>query len=325
MCKRTGTGMVFTALAGLLAASSVLAADIEGAGDHPEIPRVAGSYIVFQDESDFDRLTVPTGPWTGDAFESVEDLEGQVLRLSYNFENPTVTTLRVKRSYEQALEAQGFEILFTGSEEELSGGAGRTFFRQSGLFERGARDCCRIANRERQVRYIAARSVSGDVLAAITVFNARRVDGPAVSKAIVTAQAMDNTMDHQPLTAGEMETGLIEDGRVAVQDILFEVNSAVILSESAAALETIAGLMAEQPSMELLVVGHTDNTGDYDYNLILSLQRAESVVGWLQERHGVASDRLQAAGAGMMAPVTTNRTENGRAQNRRVELVERHR
>lgn len=325
MVKRTAEGMVFTALAGLLAAGSVLAADIEGAGDHAEIPRVAGSHSVFQHESDFDLLTVPTGPWTGDSFESVEHLEGQVLRLSYNFENPTVTTLRVKRSYEQALEARGFEILFTGSEEELSGGAGRTFFRQSGLFERGARDCCRIANRDRQVRYIAARSVSGDVLAGITVFNARRVDGPAVSKAIVTAQAMDDTMEHQPLTAGEMETGLIEDGRVAVQDILFEVNSAAILSESAAALETIAGLMTEQPSMELLVVGHTDNTGDYDCNLTLSLQRAESVVGWLQERHGVAADRLQAAGAGMMAPVTTNRTEEDRAQNRRFELVERHR
>lgn len=323
MGKRVGKGVVGWALAGLLGMGGAGASDIEGAGDHPEVPRVAGSHIVFHDESDFDRLAVPTGPWDGDAFESVERLEGEVLRLSYTFEDPSVTTLRVKRSYQQALEARGFELLFTGSEDELSGGAGRTFFRQSGLFERGARDCCRVSNRDRQVRYIAARSEAGDVLAGIAVFNARRVDGLAVSKAIVTAQEMDATMDHQPLTAGEMETGLVEDGRVAVQDILFEVNSAAILPESAEALATIAELMTEQPSMELLVVGHTDNTGDYDYNLSLSLERAQSVVTWLRDQHGISGDRLQAAGAGMMAPVTTNRTEAGRAQNRRVELVER--
>ncbi|WP_017941060.1 MULTISPECIES: OmpA family protein [unclassified Thioalkalivibrio] len=323
MGKRAYTAVAGWVVAGLMGVGSVGAADIDGAGDHPDVPRVAGSYIVYQDQSDFDRLTVPTGPWDADGFESVERLEGEVLRLSYNFEDPSVTTLRVKRSYLQALEARGFEILFTGSEEELSGGAGRTFFRESGLFERGARDCCRVANRDRQVRYIAARSEAGDVLAGIAVFNARRVDGPAVSKAIVTAEDMDTTMDHQPLTAGEMETGLIEDGRVAVQDILFEVNSAAILPESAAALATIADLMNEQSSMELLVVGHTDNTGDFDYNVSLSLERAQSVVNWLRDQHGIAGGRLQAAGAGMMAPVTTNRTEAGRAQNRRVELVER--
>ncbi|WP_019626130.1 OmpA family protein [Thioalkalivibrio sp. ALJT] len=311
--------------AALLSVSGAGASELEGAGDHSEVPRVAGSFIVFHESSDFDRLSIPTGAWDGDQFESFERLEGQVLRLSYNFEDPGVTTLRVKRSYLQALEARGFEILFSGSEEELSSGAGRTFFRESGLFDRGARDCCRVANRDRQVRYMAARSEAGNVLAGIAVFNARRVDGPAVSKAIVTAAEMDATMDHQPLTADEMETGLVEDGRVAVPDILFEVNSAAILPESAEALESIAELMNAQSSMELLVVGHTDNTGDFDYNVSLSLQRAQSVVNWLRDEYGIAGARLQAAGAGMMAPVTTNRTEEGRAQNRRVELVERGR
>jgi OmpA-OmpF porin, OOP family len=314
-----GGGLVATLVAGAVAASQ----DIDGAGDHPDVPRVAGSHIVYQDHVDFDRVTVPVGPYSRDGFEDVEVMEGEVLNLSYVFDNPDVATLRVKRSYLQALEERGFEILFKGSEEELSGGAGRLFFRESGLYERGARDCCRIANRDRQVRYIAARSRAGDVLAAIAVFNARGVDGPAVSKAIVTAREMDATMDHQPLTAGEMETGLVQDGRVAVQNILFAVNSAEILPESVEALETIAELMRDRPEMNLLVVGHTDNTGDYAYNVALSLERAQSVVSWLAGEAGVARERLQAAGAGMMAPVTTNRTEEGRARNRRVELVER--
>jgi OmpA-OmpF porin, OOP family len=314
-----GGGLAVALLAGSVAGSQ----DIDGAGDHPDVPRVAGSYIVYQDQVDFDRVTIPVGPHSRDGFESVEVMEGEVLSLTYVFDDPDVATLRVKRSYMQALEESGFEILYHGSEDELSGGAGRIFFRESGLYERGARDCCRVANRDRQVRYIAARSGAGDVLAAISVFNARGVEGPAVSKAIVTDRAMDATMDHRPLTAGEMETGLVQDGRVAVQDILFAVNSAEILPESAQALETIARLMHEQPEMNLLVVGHTDSTGDYDHNLTLSLERAQSVVSWLAGEADVARDRLQAAGAGMMAPVTTNRTEEGRAQNRRVELVER--
>lgn len=325
MIKAVNSWLVGFVMVALIYTAGARASDIEGAGDHPEVPRVAGSFIVFYEQSDFDRLTVPTGAWQEDQFASFDQLEGEVLQLSYNFDDPSVTTLRVKRSYLQALEARGFDILFTGSEDELSGGAGRTFFIQSGLFDRGARDCCRVANRDRQVRYIAARSEAGDVLAGIAVFNARRVDGPAVSKAIVTAAEMDATMEHRPLTTDEMETSLIEDGRVAVQDILFELNSAVILPESAESLATIARLMQEQSSMELLVVGHTDSTGDFDYNVSLSLQRAQAVVGWLRDEHGIASARLQAAGAGMMAPVTTNRTEAGRAQNRRVELVERGR
>ncbi|ABI56760.1 OmpA family protein [Alkalilimnicola ehrlichii MLHE-1] len=325
MHRTVGPFVLATAFGAFLTAGLAPASqDIEGAGDHPDVPRVAGSYIVYHDVTDFDRLTVPTGPYTGEGFESTAVMEGEVLSQSYVFDDPSVATLRVKRSYIHALEDSGFDILYTGSEAELSGGDGRTFFIQSGLFERGARDCCRVANRDRQVRYIAARSGSGEVLAAIAIYNARGVDGPAVSKAIVTAEEMATAMEHKPLTAGEMETGLVEDGRVAIQNILFAVNSAEILPDSADALEAIAELMSEQPDLTLLVVGHTDSTGDYDYNLTLSMERAEAVVRWLQREHGIDGDRLQAAGAGMMAPVTSNRTEAGRAENRRVELVERN-
>ena len=299
-------------------------ADIEGAYDHPQIERVAGSRIVYFDRTEFDRLTVPTGPLDGDEFESAETLEGEVLQLSYLFDNPDISTLQIKRNYITALESQGFEILYADSEGALSGGAGRNFYRDSGLFSRGARDCCRLATRasNRDLRYIAAQSADGTVLAGIAAFNERRDPGPAVEIAVVTAADMDTEMDHQPMTAGEMETGLIEEGRVAVQDILFEFDSARILPDSSDALETVAQLMSELRDIGLLVVGHTDNTGSYDYNLSLSMARAQAVVDYLTAEHGIAADRLQAAGAGMMAPISTNRTDQGRALNRRVELVE---
>ncbi len=306
----------------LMIAAPIMANDIEGAGDHPEIPRVAGSSIVFYQTSDFDRLTVPTGRWDGDELESSETLEGEVIRMSYTFEDTSTSTLRIKRSYLQELEARDFEILYTASGGELSGGDGRLFFvHGSGLFTRGVRDCCRLANRDRDIRYIAARSADGNVLVGIAAFNARQI-GPAVSLAVATADEMDDAMDHQPLTADEMETGLIEQGRVAIQNILFAFDSDEILPESAEALATIAGLMQNRPDLELVVVGHTDAVGDFDYNLRLSMDRATAVVNELVNQHGIARERLRPAGAGMMAPATTNRTESGRAENRRVELVE---
>ena len=91
--------------------------------------------------------------------------------------------------------------------------------------------------------------------------------------------------------------------------------------ESAPALKEIATLLQREPTLKLLVVGHTDSVGDYTANLVLSDKRAAAVIQALTTTHGVAATRLRPAGAGMMSPVATNQTEDGRAKNRRVELV----
>ena len=72
----------------------------------------------------------------------------------------------------------------------------------------------------------------------------------------------------------------------------------------------------------MLIVGHTDGQGAFDYNLSLSQRRAQAIVSALTAS-GIAANRLTPAGAGMVAPVASNRTEDGRAKNRRVEIVER--
>jgi len=78
--------------------------------------------------------------------------------------------------------------------------------------------------------------------------------------------------------------------------------------------------MKKNPDLKVAVVGYTDNTGDFKYNLQLSQRRAKSLVDALIAG-GVASDRLAAVGVGPLNPVATNDTTEGRAQNRRVELV----
>jgi hypothetical protein len=86
-------------------------------------------------------------------------------------------------------------------------------------------------------------------------------------------------------------------------------------------LEQIFQLLQSQPQLRLAVVGHTDNQGGANYNMQLSTQRAQSVVASLVGDYGVAAGRLEPSGRGYTQPVASNDTEDGRAQNRRVELI----
>jgi flagellar motor protein MotB len=74
------------------------------------------------------------------------------------------------------------------------------------------------------------------------------------------------------------------------------------------------------PGLRVLIVGHTDSQGGLDYNVDLSRRRAASVIGALSAR-GILANRLTPQGVGMAAPVSTNDTDDGRARNRRVEMV----
>jgi outer membrane protein OmpA-like peptidoglycan-associated protein len=111
-------------------------------------------------------------------------------------------------------------------------------------------------------------------------------------------------------------------GHAAIYGILFDTGKSEVKPESDAALREVAKLLAGDPQLKLLVVGHTDGVGQLEANMKLSQARAESVVKALTTKHGIAAARLRAQGAGPIAPVATNRTDEGRAKNRRVELVE---
>jgi len=115
--------------------------------------------------------------------------------------------------------------------------------------------------------------------------------------------------------------GLAATGHVTVSGIFFDTGKADLKAESQPALAEIGKLMARQPGLKLFVVGHTDTVGTPESNLALSQARAEAVLQALVKDHGVAAARLRPFGAGPFAPVASNDAEDGRAQNRRVELV----
>ena len=95
----------------------------------------------------------------------------------------------------------------------------------------------------------------------------------------------------------------------------------VVFSDDLNALEEIAKLLKASPDLKILVVGHTDNQGEVKYNQDLSKRRAESVVKALTSEYGIAGGRLSAHGVGMLSPVASNDSDDGKAKNRRVELV----
>jgi outer membrane protein OmpA-like peptidoglycan-associated protein len=120
--------------------------------------------------------------------------------------------------------------------------------------------------------------------------------------------------------SGELKKKLLSDGRVRVYGILFDLDSAVIRSESKPVIDEVLAVLKGEPGWKLTIEGHTDSTGSAGHNQELSTQRAAAVKAYLVAS-GIGAERLQTMGFGAGKPVADNASELGRAQNRRVELV----
>lgn len=110
-------------------------------------------------------------------------------------------------------------------------------------------------------------------------------------------------------------------GHAAVYGIYFDTGKSEIKPQSEAALTEIAKLLKGDPGLKVYVVGHTDSVGETAFNMKLSQARADAVLNALVSKHGIAAARLKSYGVGPLAPVASNDTEEGKAKNRRVELV----
>jgi OOP family OmpA-OmpF porin len=121
--------------------------------------------------------------------------------------------------------------------------------------------------------------------------------------------------------AAALSSGLNGSGHIVVNGILFDTGKAEVKPESAPALEQVVKMLKDDPKVKVYVVGHTDNVGALASNLDLSKRRAAAIVQMLTAKYAVAADRLQAYGDGPYAPIASNDSEDGRASNRRVELV----
>jgi hypothetical protein len=121
---------------------------------------------------------------------------------------------------------------------------------------------------------------------------------------VVQVKALEEKMAF--VDAATMQGEIEKAGRVSLYGILFD---------------EVAKLLTRNAAWKLVLIGHTDNVGGAEFNQSLSLQRARAVAAALTGTHKIAPNRVRAEGKGMSQPVATNDTEEGRAKNRRVELV----
>jgi outer membrane protein OmpA-like peptidoglycan-associated protein len=125
----------------------------------------------------------------------------------------------------------------------------------------------------------------------------------------------------QDVTASNMFDALNRDGHISLY-INFDTGKSVIKPESKAIIDQIVEMLKTNPDLKIGVEGHTDNVGIPASNKTLSEARAKSVVSAIVSQ-GIAADRLNSAGYGQDKPIGDNNTEEGRAKNRRVELVKK--
>jgi OmpA-OmpF porin, OOP family len=127
----------------------------------------------------------------------------------------------------------------------------------------------------------------------------------------------------QEVTALDIKGTIASSGKIALYGILFDTGKSEIKSESEKAISSIATYLKENPEVNVYIVGHTDNIGDYAMNQKLSKARGESVKNYLVSIFSITPTRLSSDGVGPICPVTSNDTEAGRVLNRRVEIVKK--
>ena len=293
-----------------LPVTSAAQQDVPGSTDYPGIGRFEDSVILSYDVKDFDEYRFLTGPVKGKELQSFEDLEGKIYRISYK-RGPGPSLAEVTRNFTQQLDAAGFDIAFACADRDC----GMTDFRY-------AIETLPVPKMQIDgfnYRYLAAQRTTESGTVHATVLTSVNNQNIFVQLFVVEGQRMESRM----VDADQMASSIAETGRVALYGIFFDTDKTDIKPESRPTLEQIAALLSQDATLKLIVVGHTDNQGDFDYNMDLSERRAAAVVQDLTGNYGIAAARLRPAGVGFLAPVASNGTADGRALNRRVELVQR--
>jgi outer membrane protein OmpA-like peptidoglycan-associated protein len=287
--------IVVAALAATGTSPAFAQADAEGCKDHPLFNRMSSYRIEGCDGKAFDAMAFMTR--AGSTCEAPEQtVEGRTYYYDYRLKEgaTSASALQVQRNFANAVRAAGGTVV-------AEGGAGNA---------NGAL-CHDGSTRDRAALFRMAKGAS-ETWALVVPFDA----GAGYELFIVERQAMK-----QEIAANELLDRMNRDGVVSLQ-VHFDTGKATIRPESQAQIDEAATMMKQSSSLRVEIGGHTDNAGAADANLKRSDSRARSVLQALVQR-GVGADRMTAKGYGQAVPVADNRTEEGRARNRRVELVRR--
>lgn len=306
--------------------------DIPNAKDPAGLPRYAESVIFGYQFADFDETSLPLGKASlkdgQRGFEKAQRAEGKRTRALYLAPEGR-SSLEVMRNYSEALTKAGYTTLFECARESCGNDIEKALY---------------FNNKQNKIqgKQISEYAFSMDVVDQ-RLLVAELKQGGASSYVIVLAAVSGNAAESgiknrvtvyvEQIQAGKMESRMAvvksseiqqamnRDGKIAIYGVLFDTDKSEVKPESAPQLEEMGRYLQQNPAVAVYVVGHTDNQGKLDYNLSLSQRRADAVVNALVTTHKIARNRLVGKGVAGLAPVASNQAEEGRAKNRRVELV----
>ena len=287
--------------------------DAVGSADHPLIKRYTGSALIGFKASDWDQTTL-------------------LMYLSPQGKTP----LDVFRNCEQALNAAGFRKKFACENDcrDLYFAWGRAIDDTTlqATLKWSAGGVSAVLGWPYQITwpttYEGGRMLVGSiskggtdlsVLVYTSHAHSSQTELAATYIEIIEAKAMPT--GQVAVDAEAIQGGLQADGKIALYGLFFDTGKAEIKPESKAQLDEMAKVLQAQAALKVYIVGHTDSQGALDANLALSQQRAQAVVAALTGSYKIDAKRLQARGVASLVPVSSNANDEGRARNRRVELV----
>lgn len=279
-----------TALVGFALAVSQPARASDDCKPHPLFTPMQGYHAIQCERSDFDAKEVPVRMISDHEAEK-ETIEGRYDMVVYELDEGVTPSspLKILRNHLDAARARGATVVMQGGAQSFMAGEWTNIQQQIATL--------RITQGGREY-WVHLGSVN---------------DGDYYAIASITPEAMA-----QEVSANELLEQFDRQGFLRL-DVHFDTGKATIRAESASILDQAAAMLKQAASVHAEVAGHTDNVGAAAANLTLSQQRAESVRRALVQR-GVAATRLTAKGYGDTVPVADNRSEEGRAANRRVEI-----
>lgn len=259
---------------------------------------------------------IPTTPWTGTPTSVTEGrIDRQVARIA----QAELTTLQLIQPIREALESQGYSVLFTCADASCGGFDFRFQldllpapnmyvdlgdYRYLVMQKTGAAP--------HTVSILASRSVTDGFIHITKVF------APVLSE---PARPTSTSQSNDTLEPTGIVSALTQNGHAVLSDLNFETGSSDLGVGTYTSLQALSLWLEANPSARIVLVGHTDSVGALEGNTNLSRRRALSVAGRLADDYGAKSEQIEAAGAGYLAPIASNLTEDGRATNRRVEVV----
>jgi outer membrane protein OmpA-like peptidoglycan-associated protein len=303
-------------------AAALLLAILPGAAGAISLDLPASASMQTEELRPADSFALPVGAFAEGVIPT-QNVEGDVSFRTWRIDSPGLTTLQILSPLRQQLSREGFETLFECRSDQCGGfdfRFGTEVVPAPAMFVDLA-----------DFRFLSARHKTGsgpEYIALMISRSARAGFLQVVQVGSAPAPARPAELPppaEAPVSFAGSKTAALADlaevGRVVLGDLTFASGSADLDDTVFASLKALASLLADNQSWQIALVGHTDATGSADANILISQRRAEAVKERLVMSYETDGSRIEAAGAGYLAPIASNLTQEGRAANRRVEVV----